>query len=227
VLFPNPGKSPFSANTQATKKQEGNKCIHQGSFGRYPIKMSHSFRFSSCQTHTAERQLRAVAEDFKKLFSKLGASAPAALAPLLLASGGTWKELQAGFQARGVAVLGSHRRCAEPGLEGLYVRGSRAVVVCRRGDPTITLRHEGWHLVQSLCLAGRPWLPPDSVARQLGRRDRREIELLVPPSQWPREAEARVMARLAPGPYFQQLDQACGERLNPPPASPDPPGSSR
>jgi hypothetical protein len=147
--------------------------------------------------------------------------------PLPLASGSAWRELLVGFQARGVAVLSDHPRCAEPNLEGLYVRGRREVVVCQRGDPTITLRHEGWHLVQSLCLAGRAWLPADTVARQLGRRDRREMESLVPPSQWPREAEARVMARLAPGAYFQQLDQACGGRLSPPPASPDPPGSSR
>ncbi len=200
--------------------------------------MSYSFRFSSGQPHPRAGWLGTGTANLKKLFCKLAPSCPtgrpawrlpglAVVAPLLLASGGTWQELLAGFQARGVAVLGEHRRCTEPGLEGLYVRGSRAVVVCRRGDPTITLRHEGWHLVQSLCLAGRPWLPPDTVARQLGRRDRREMERLVPPSQWPREAEARVMARLAPGPYFQQLDQACGERLSPPPASPDPPGSSR
>jgi hypothetical protein len=200
--------------------------------------MSYSFRFSSGQPQPRAGWLGAGTANLKKLFCKLassGRTGPAAqrlpglavVAPLLLASGGTWQELLAGFQARGVAVLGHHPRCAEPGLEGLYVRGSRAVVVCRRGDPTITLRHEGWHLVQSLCLGGLPWLPADTVAHQLGRRDRREMELLVPRSQWPREAEARVMARLAPGPYFQQLDRACGERLSPPPAIPDRPGSSR
>jgi hypothetical protein len=151
----------------------------------------------------------------------------ALITPLLLAAGGTWQQLLTGFQARGVAVRSEHPRCNEPGLEGLYVRGQRAVIVCRRGDPSITLRHEGWHLVQTLCLAGRPWLAPESVARQLGRRDRRELEVLVPRSQWLREAEARVMARLAPDAYFLQLDRACGERLSPPPASPDPPASSR
>lgn len=200
--------------------------------------MRASFRFSSGQPQPRAGWLGARTADLKKIFCKLassGQTSPAAwhlpglavVAPLLLASGGTWQELLAGFQARGVAVLSDHRRCSEPGLEGLYVRGSRAVVVCRRGDPTITLRHEGWHLVQSLCLGARPWLPSNTVARQLGRRDRRELELLVPRSQWPREAEARVMARLTPGPYFQQLDRACGERLSPPPASPDQPGSSR
>ena len=200
--------------------------------------MSPAFRLFSGQPQPPTGWLEAGTGDLKKFFSKLAASGPAGptarhlpgvavVAPLLLGAGGAWQELLAGFQARGVTVLGDHRRCAEAGLEGLYVRGSRVVVVCRRGDPTITLRHEGWHLVQSLCLGGRAWLPADTVARQLGRRDRREMELLVPPSQWSREAEARVMARLAPAPYFQQLDRACGARLSPPPASPDRPVSSR
>ena len=130
-----------------------------------------------------------------------------------IASGAPWPLLLAGFQARGVLVRTQHPRCAEPGLEGFYVRGRREVVVCPRGDRSITLRHEGWHLAQSLCLGGRPWLAPEFVARQLGGRDRREVQMLVPPAQWPREAEARVMARLAPGPYFQALDQACAGRL--------------
>lgn len=102
--------------------------------------MSYLFRFSSCQSQSGGSQPRAGTEEFKKTLSK-----PAS-------------------PARGVAVLGHHRRCAEPGLEGLYVRGSRA------------------------------------VARQLGRRDRREMEL---------------------------LDQACSEWLSPPPASPDRPESNR
>ncbi|MEB3201087.1 MAG: hypothetical protein VKK62_11250 [Synechococcaceae cyanobacterium] len=130
-----------------------------------------------------------------------------------MASGSAWRELLAGFQARGVAVVGSHPRCAEAALEGLYVRGRREVVVCPRGDRSVTLRHEGWHLVQSLCLADRPWLPAEPVLRQLDRRDRRELRALVAPSRWPREAEARVMARLAPGPYLQAVDQACAGRL--------------
>jgi hypothetical protein len=142
-------------------------------------------------------------------------------------AGGDWAALVAGFQARGIAVRSDHPRCAERGLEGLYVRGRREVVVCLRGDRSLTLRHEGWHGAQALCLGGRPWLAPETVARLLGRRDRREIQMLVPPPQWPREAEARVMARLATERYFEAWDQACAGRLSPPPASPDPPASTR
>jgi len=138
-----------------------------------------------------------------------------------------WEALLTGFAARGITVRSDHPRCAERDLEGLYVRGRREVVVCPRGDRSLTLRHEAWHLAQTLCLAGQPWLDPATVQRQLGRRDRREVERLVPPPQWPREAEARVMARLTPDRYFEQWDRACAGRLSPPPASPDRPASSR
>ena len=156
----------------------------------------------------------------------LSVPAPPGFPPPALARG-DWAALVAGFQARGIAVRSDHPRCAERDLEGLYVRGRREVVVCPRGDRSITLRHEGWHLVQTLCLAGRPWVAPETVVRLLGRRDRREVEMLVPPAQWHREAEARIMARLAPERYFEQWDRACAGRLSPPPASPDPPASSR
>jgi hypothetical protein len=89
------------------------------------------------------------------------------------------------------------------------VRGRREVVVCERGDRVHTLRHEGWHLVQSLCLGDRPWLGSEEVARRLSRQDRRELQLLVRPEQWPREAEARVMAQLPNAAYLDHLDRAC------------------
>jgi len=53
------------------------------------------------------------------------------------------RELMAGFDTRGVKVVNDHARCREATLEGLYVRGSREVVVCQRGDQSNTLRHEG------------------------------------------------------------------------------------
>jgi hypothetical protein len=121
----------------------------------------------------------------------------------------TWARLLAGFQERGIAVLAEHPRCSEPALYGLYVRGRREVVVCQRGDRSDTLRHEGWHLVQSLCLSGRPWLDRDEVDRKLSRRDQRELAVLVAPDRWWREAEARVMAQLPPDAYLAVLDQAC------------------
>ena len=121
-----------------------------------------------------------------------------------------WQQLSAGFADRGIAVISTHPRCTEPDLDGLYVRGRRDVVVCERGDRSATLRHEGWHLVQSLCLFDRPWLEAVEVERRLSRDDRRELQALVRPERWAREAEARVMAQLKPVDYFAALDQACG-----------------
>lgn len=126
-----------------------------------------------------------------------------------------WRLLATGFQERGVTVVENHPRCAERDLYGLYVRGRREVVVCLRGDRSLTLRHEGWHLVQSLCLSGTPWLPAASLEARLSRTDRRELQLLVSPEQRQREAEARLMAQLAPADYLHALDQACAGRLPP------------
>lgn len=122
-----------------------------------------------------------------------------------------WQQLTAGFAERGIAVVSQHPRCTEPNLDGLYVCGRREVVVCERGDRSSTLRHEGWHLVQSLCLFDRPWLEPAEVERRLSRNDRRELQALVKPERWAREAEARVMAQLNPTAYLAAMDEGCRE----------------
>ncbi len=124
-----------------------------------------------------------------------------------------WGQLLEGFSNRGVLVRTSHSRCGERDLYGLYVRGGREVVICPRGDRSLTLRHEGWHLVQSLCLLGTPWMPAAGLEGRLSRTDRRELQLLVSPGQRQREAEARVMALLTPAAYLEALDQACAGRL--------------
>jgi hypothetical protein len=124
-----------------------------------------------------------------------------------------WELLLEGFSSRGVLVRSSHPRCVERDLYGLYVRGRREVVVCPRGDRSQTLRHEGWHLVQSLCLSGSPWVQAESLEARLSRADRRELQLLVSPEQRQREAEARLMGQLAPASYLEALDQACAGRL--------------
>ena len=120
-----------------------------------------------------------------------------------------WSELVSAFQSRGVAVLNSHPRCREADLDGLYVRGHRELVVCERGDRSLTLRHEGWHLVQSLCLSGRPWLQPDQMEARLTTQNRHELAVLVTPERRWREAEARAMANLDVKTYLQELDRAC------------------
>lgn len=124
-----------------------------------------------------------------------------------------WLELVTVFQGRGIAVLSEHPRCREPDLDGLYVRGERAVVVCQRGDRASTLRHEGWHLVQSLCLNGSPWLTPEATTQALSRRDQLELQALVQPQRWQREAEARAMANQPQRAYLEAFSTACRDRL--------------
>ena len=134
----------------------------------------------------------------------------ALLQPLgAIARGDRLQEAIAAFEQRGYVIRREHPRCAEPQLFGLYVRGQREVVVCPKGNQLETLLHEGWHGVQSLCLRGTPLVGSDALLRQLGRRDRRELQLLYRPDQWPREAEARVMAREPLGRYLEALDRAC------------------
>lgn len=126
-----------------------------------------------------------------------------------------WQLLLAAFSQRGVTVTSDHPRCREPTLYGFYVRGSRTVVVCERGDRSATLRHEGWHLVQSLCLQGVPWLSSQQIEARLSRSDRQELQLLVQPDRLEREAEARAMARLSAADYLGAFHRACAERLQP------------
>jgi len=124
-----------------------------------------------------------------------------------------WNELLAAFNTRGVEVSSEHPRCREPTLDGLYVRGQRKVVVCERGDRALTLRHEGWHLAQSLCLLDAPWLSDGDIAQALTRQDRLELDALVQPDRRRREAEARAMANLPQARYLELLEQACLQRL--------------
>jgi hypothetical protein len=134
----------------------------------------------------------------------------ALLQPLgAIARGDRLQEAIAAFEQRGFVIRRDHPRCAEPQLFGLYVRGRREVVVCPKGNQLETMLHEGWHGVQSLCLRGTPLVGSDALLRQLGRRDRRELQLLYRPDQWQREAEARVMAREPLGRYLEALDRAC------------------
>ena len=131
-----------------------------------------------------------------------------------------WQELRVAFEARGVVIRSDHPRCQEPSLDGLYVRGQRTLVVCNRGDRSHTLRHEGWHLAQSLCLMEGPWLSNSAITQALTRQDRLELQALVQPERWRREAEARAMANQPQARYLQALEQACQIRLPPAGASP-------
>lgn len=134
----------------------------------------------------------------------------AALQPLRAnARADALQEAIAAFEQRGFVIRRDHPRCAEPQLLGLYVRGLREVVVCPKGNQRATLLHEGWHAVQALCLRGTPLFSTAELLQRLGRRDRRELERLYALARWPREAEARLMAREPLDRYLQALDRAC------------------
>ncbi|MCP9834992.1 MULTISPECIES: hypothetical protein [unclassified Cyanobium] len=146
----------------------------------------------------------------------------AALVPLA-ARAETWsyQRLVDAFEQRGFRVLGSHPRCVERGLYGLYLRESRRIVVCPRGNLNDTLLHEGWHAVQSRCLRGTPLLGADELRRGLSRRDQQDLARLYGGERWQREAEARVMARRDPVSYFRVVDELCVSPTAPPiPAPP-------
>ena len=79
------------------------------------------------------------------------------------------------LEERGVSVLLEHPRCSERNLFGLDVRGRRQVVVCPRGNQTNTLLHESWHLVQSQCLKGFPYVDEVQLRVELPCRDRHAL----------------------------------------------------
>jgi hypothetical protein len=134
----------------------------------------------------------------------------------------SYQRLVEAFEQRGFSVLGSHPRCAERGLYGLYLRESRRIVVCPRGNLNDTLLHEGWHAVQSRCLRGAPFLGEEELRRGLSRRDQRDLARLYGEGRWQREAEARVMARRDPAAYLRLVDELCGAPASPPaPAPPE------
>ena len=140
--------------------------------------------------------------------------APLALASLPLRAAnqaGTFKAMVITFQNHGFEVVGNHPRCVqEPNLFGLYIRGTRRIVVCPRGNQLDTLMHEGWHAVQARCRKGKPLLTEQFLRANLSRADLRDIDALYSAKSWHREAEARAMAAQQIPLYLAHLDSSCG-----------------
>ena len=63
--------------------------------------------------------------------------------------------------------------------------------------------------MQSLCLGNRPWLSREQIEQGLNRTDRAELQALVAPDRWWREAEARAVANLQHSAFLQELERAC------------------
>jgi len=140
-------------------------------------------------------------------------------APLVLGSlplkaanqAGTFNSMVLTFQNYGFEVVGNHPRCVqEPNLFGLYVRGTRRIVVCPRGNQLDTLMHEGWHAVQARCRRGKPLLTEQFLRANLSRADLRDIDALYSAKSWHREAEARAMAAQQIPLYLSHLESSCG-----------------
>jgi hypothetical protein len=110
----------------------------------------------------------------------------------------------------------SYPRCAEPNLFGLYLRSRNLIVICPRGNRTLTLMHEGWHAIQHRCLRGVPFLSREQLLRALSRSDRRDVDAFYSGSAWLREAEARVMAQQPLDPYLAWVGRVCARSLERP-----------
>jgi len=120
------------------------------------------------------------------------------------------------FRNYGFEVVGSHERCRnEPNLFGLYIRGSRRIVVCPRGNQLDTLMHEGWHGVQARCRKGVPLLSHTYLRANLSRADLRDIDALYTDKSWHREAEARAMAAQKLPLYLAHLESSCATVVGP------------
>jgi len=124
---------------------------------------------------------------------------------------GTFNSMVVTFQNYGFEVVGNHPRCIqEPNLFGLYIRGTRRIVVCPRGNQLDTLMHEGWHAVQARCRRGKPLLTEQFLRANLSRADLRDIDALYSAKSWHREAEARAMAAQQIPLYMSHLESSCG-----------------
>jgi len=125
---------------------------------------------------------------------------------------GSFNALVETFRQYGFEVVGTHQRCLmEPNLFGLYLRGTRRIVVCPRGNQLDTLMHEGWHAVQARCRKGAPLLTEAYLRANLPRADLRDIDALYSPKSWHREAEARAMAFQKMPVYLAHLESSCGK----------------
>jgi hypothetical protein len=128
----------------------------------------------------------------------------------------TFNTLVQTFRHYGFEVVGSHQRCrSEPNLFGLYIRGSRRIVVCPRGNQLDTLMHEGWHGVQARCRKGAPLLSNTYLRANLSRADLRDIDALYTDKSWHREAEARAMAAQKMPLYLAHLESSCAAIVGP------------
>jgi len=134
-----------------------------------------------------------------------------AAAPAMASNAATFNSMVTTFQNYGFEVVSTHQRCLmEPNLFGLYIRGTRKIVVCQRGNQLDTLMHEGWHAVQARCRKGKPLLTDEYLRANLSRADLRDIDALYSPKSWHREAEARAMAVQQIPLYMAHLESSCG-----------------
>jgi len=148
---------------------------------------------------------------FRSRILGIGLLAVAFTSPAFASNAAQFNAMVETFRKYGFEVVGTHQRCLlEPNLFGLYIRGTRRIVVCPRGNQLDTLMHEGWHAVQARCRHGQPLLTDDFLRANLSRADLRDIDALYSAKSWHREAEARAMAAQQIPLYMQHLESSCG-----------------
>jgi hypothetical protein len=84
----------------------------------------------------------------------------------------------------------------------------------RCGVAVLTRAAESRISVVCTCEAAKPWwCATAAIERGLSSSDRAELQALVQPERWQREAEARVVAKRNVSDYIQAMNEACTERL--------------
>ena len=105
--------------------------------------------------------------------------------------------------------------CSRRGLLGVYKPGQKTIFLCQQSirnntEPLIeTLRHEGWHAVQQICNKGRPVLSRKKIFSLLTKSDRKNLKEFYDRSQYPLEAEARVIEKSPTHDYLQDIRHHC------------------
>ena len=108
--------------------------------------------------------------------------------------------------------------CAQRGLLGVYDLRKRTVFMCQQrlrssSEPLIdTLKHEGWHAVQSICNGWRPVLGDHKIRALLSQSDKEILRESYDESQHRMEAEARAIENVPTEAYLRGVDHYCRDQ---------------
>jgi hypothetical protein len=113
-----------------------------------------------------------------------------------------------------VWVIG-RKKCKAHSLMGYYSPSEETIYICQLnhgGDYEEilgTLKHEGWHAVQTKCNSGRAALSDNEIRARIRTRDMASLAE-YPDEQRRLEAEARVFELLSTSEWIDSLYKYCG-----------------